>query len=175
MKILIAFALSVLIAGAVQAEELVSRYAESASGYYQFEQARHIQGLPRPVISRGYLEVGEDTLRWVVQHPVASEIRISEQGIREISGEQDTVIEGSEFAARLLVAVLQQDYEFLNEYFLTEERSPQCMDLLPQRRFLQEQYERIELCGDAQLERLLLHEVDGGHTDIQLTPVDTVP
>ncbi|MGX5914739.1 LolA family protein [Aliidiomarina sp. Khilg15.8] len=140
------------------------------SGTFAFEQVRELAGFSRPLRSRGELIIEPDSLHWNTQHPIATSLHIDAAGVHQIKNGERTSIEGSAFVGQVLLAMLQQDYDFISEHFKTAVRDD-CIDLRPRESYMRDHYQQIALCGDDQLQRIEMREADDSETYISLQEV----
>lgn len=143
----------------------------SQSTHLRFRQEKHLQGMPRPLVSRGYLELSSASLLWVTEQPVEQKIQISEQGVQEFSGQQYQQVEGTKLIGQLLLALLNRDLDYLEQYFSLSAKE-NCVALTPLAKPLATLYSQIEVCGEAQIEQVKLYEEGGNTTDIRLQAVE---
>lgn len=133
-----------------------------------FTQTKHIQGLPRPMVSQGYVELTQDRLEWVTEAPIVNRLVVTQQGVYETENEAEQHISGSETVGQLLLALLNQDYEYLQRFFSVTPLNTKCLQLTPEREPLRSLYRTIEACGAERLESVELVETQGNRTSIQL-------
>ena len=151
-------------------EDATERLAHFAAGAepVAFTQTKYIEGLPRPMVSRGQISLTKDRLEWVTQEPVLNRIIVTREGVYEAAGQDALPIEGSETVGQLLLALLNQDYDYLQRFFSIEPLNIQCLQLTPDREPLSSLYRIIEACGTTRLETVELVEAQGNRTAIQL-------
>lgn len=138
------------------------------AGRVAFVQTKHLEGIPRPLVSRGYVELSAERVEWVTESPVFNRIIVTQQGVHELKSEVEQHISGSEPVGQLMLALLNQDYQYLQDYFVVESSLEHCLTLTPSREPLMSLYRVIEACGDKHLDSVMLHETQGSHTEIQL-------
>lgn len=180
MRLLIVFILSVtLLTGlpSVGAEEdritaLLAEQQLSLPAQFSFQQQRFINGLPRPLTSRGELTIADDVIEWHTQQPVAQHLTISATGI--VDAQQDQALRGGEIIANILLAVLSGDVQSINQHFSITVNN-NCAQLTPRNSALSQFIAHMNTCGSPQLERIELHERNGNHSVITLTPNTAEP
>lgn len=142
------------------------------SGEVGFSQQKTLQGLPFPIHSSGYLQFAPEQLLWHTQTPIDNQILINAQGINEINQDKIQTIAGTELIGRLMLAVLQKDTVFLEDFFQFSPQHESCLTLTPVKAPVNQFFSRIILCGEQQLQTVELTELSGNQTHIQLQPVE---
>lgn len=143
-------------------------------GKLLFTQQKWIRGLQRPLKSQGYLQLEAQSLDWVTEQPVQSAVRLDKQGVQQQLAGTYQPQAGTELIGRLMLAVLQQDQAFLQQYFSLQplpEQSGECVQLTPLQAPLSNFYRHIVLCGQMSLSRIELTELAGNRSEILLTAV----
>lgn len=151
----------------------------------EFEQAKQIAGLSRPLVSRGRFVVasGQGVL-WDTLEPFPQQLRISAAGVRAAGpdeGSQQTLVGGDAGSAarelnRVLGAVFEADLEVLGGYFRV-----QCepvdgawrLRLEPRAAALARVFSGITLQGDRLVESIELREANGDTTRIRFASTVT--
>src|SRR5690554_4968134 len=148
-KLWLASCLLVGATAAIASEGSTERLESFAAGAepVAFTQTKHIAGLPRPMVSQGHVALTQDRLEWVTQVPVFNRIIVTQQGVYETEGQDEQHISGSETVGQLLLALLNQDYDYLQRFFRVEPLNTQCLQLIPDREPLSSLYRTIEACG----------------------------
>ncbi len=161
---------------AVTAEQTASllRFAP-LQGQLGFVQQKTVQGLPVPLRSSGYLQFNTDHLLWHTTTPVDTRLLISPAGVSQWQQQQYVAVAGSEFVGQLLLAVLQQQQEFILAHFQLTAGQDNCLLLQPLQPPLDQLFRQIELCGQHSLEHLILTELNGNYTQISLQPAADTP
>jgi hypothetical protein len=144
-------------------------------GQLDFVQLKTVQGLPVPLRSSGYLQISTDRLLWHTTTPVDTKLLISPAGVSQWQQQQYVAVAGSEFVGQLLLAVLQQQQEFILAHFQLATGQNNCLLLQPLQPPLNQLFSQIELCGQQTLQQLTLTELNGNHTDISLQPAVGTP
>lgn len=139
-------------------------------GTFAFEQEKTLPGFSRPLRSAGEVIIEDDALHWNTQKPVASSMQIDAAGVHQLHDGEPARIEGSGFVGKLLLAMVQQDYAFISDHFTTA-LDANCIQLTPREASMRDYYQQIALCGEAQLQRIEMHEADGSETHIRLQEV----
>lgn len=137
-------------------------------GKLDFHQSKQLQGLPVALQSSGYLLLQEDNLLWHTTAPVDSQLMISSGGVSQWQEQQFIAVAGSEFVGQLMLAVLQQQHQFIAEHFTINAQQDGCIALQPIQAPLNTLFRQISLCGDHSLQRIQLLEMNGNQTDIRL-------
>ncbi len=140
---------------------------------FEFEQEKQLQGLPRPIRSTGRLTVYKDHMYWIVEHPVATTIRVDGDGIQEVVEGEGKLVSGSKFVARLLMAVIQNDREFLKDHFEASSctiEAENCTRFIPLSQQILDYYQDISVYGQPILNGIVLNESNGSITTIKLSP-----
>lgn len=146
-------------------------------GKLLFSQQKWIRGLQRPLKSQGYLQLAANSLDWVTEQPVPSAVRLDQQGVQQqLAGTYQLQV-GTELIGRLMLAVLQQDQTFLQQYFSLQPlplNNSECVQLMPLQAPLTKFYRHIVLCGQTSLSRIELTELAGNRSEILLTATSTI-
>lgn len=142
---------------------------QAYSGRVDFSQQKQLQGLTFPVRSSGYLQLDNDTLLWHTQTPVDQQVLISGAGVSQLQQGEMQLIAGTEIIGQLMLAVLQQNQSFLQEYFSFTPPADACQLLTPVKAPVDQFFSQIELCGGTQLQRITLLEKTGNNTIIALS------
>ena len=100
--------------------------------------------------------------------PLAQEDKLAEQAAWQ--QQQFVAVAGSEFVGQLMLAVLQQDIDFITQQFGIQQADNHCSLLRPVEAPLNQFFSQIELCGETQLSSLTLQETNGNTTQITLQP-----
>lgn len=137
------------------------------AGRVVFVQTKHLQGIPRPLVSRGYVELSAERVEWVTETPVFNRIIVTPQGVHEQKSDVEQRISGSESVGQLMLALLNHDYEYLQHYFRVQPTQQDCLLLTPSREPLTSFYQTITACGNEHLESVELQETQGSRTSIQ--------
>ncbi|KFZ30852.1 hypothetical protein IDSA_07160 [Pseudidiomarina salinarum] len=145
--------------------EFIKEQQLTLPALFRFEQTRTIQGLPRPLISKGTLNISEDNIEWRTTHPVQQLLVVSAEGI--VDKHSDTNFRGSEIIARLLMAVLSGDVKKIERNFYYAIRQP-CIELKPRNESVARFIQSIESCGSPKLDTIRLKEPAGNSSVIQL-------
>lgn len=151
-------------------------------GKLLFTQQKWIRGLKRPLKSQGYLQLSPQSLDWVTEQPVQSAVRLDKQGVQQQLAGTFQLQAGTELIGHLMLAVLQQDQAFLQQYFSlqpvqssagqepsAQAQAGQCVQLVPLQAPLTNFYRHIVLCGEGSLSRIELIELAGNRSEILLT------
>lgn len=143
---------------------------QALNGTFAFEQEKQLAGFSRPLRSRGELIIQSESLHWNTEHPVASSLKVDASGVHQLGEDGHQRIEGSAFVGQLLLAMLHQDFAFIDQHFTPALRD-ECVDLTPREASMREYYQQISLCGDEQLERIEMRESSDSETKITLQQV----
>lgn len=144
-----------------------------------FSQERVLPGFRRPLRSEGeVLLVRGEGLRWRTLAPFPSTlvVRDGRMAFRDAEGRTQPVDDGGHVAGlvqELLDALLSADRTALATRFTLAEMPPPrpsawALRLVPKGAPLSGLYERIEVVGEAHVERIDLHESSGARTTIRL-------
>ena len=144
----------------------------SLPAQFSFRQQRFISGLPRPLTSSGVLTITADVIEWHTQQPVAQHLTISATGI--VDTQQDQTMRGGEVIANILLAVLSGNVQNIEQHFSVA-MNGDCAQLTPRDSALNQFIAHMNTCGSPQLERIELHERNGNHSVITLTPSTAEP
>ncbi|WNO59539.1 outer membrane lipoprotein carrier protein LolA [Rheinheimera sp. MMS21-TC3] len=137
-------------------------------GKVWFLQVKNLQGLPVPLRSSGYLEIAPQQMLWHTTTPVESKLLISTTGVSQWQQQEYVAVAGSEFVGQLMLAVLQQDSDFIQQQFYLTVSPESCTELQPKQAPLNQIFSQLILCGANQLKSLTLLEVNGNSTIISL-------
>ncbi|CAM3692896.1 outer membrane lipoprotein carrier protein LolA [Rheinheimera salexigens] len=141
-------------------------------GKVWFKQVKNLQGLPVPLRSSGYLDIAPHQMLWHTTTPVESKLLIKATGISQWQQQEYIAVAGSEFVGQLMLAVLQQDSDFIQQQFQLQIIAGNCMQLQPKQAPLEQLFSQIVLCGKTELNSLTLQEVNGNSTMISLQTED---
>ncbi|MDV6316395.1 outer membrane lipoprotein carrier protein LolA [Idiomarina sp. HP20-50] len=170
LAVLFLFAVSLASAAedklTTQALAALAQQSEPLPVSLQFQQKKHLSGLPRVLVSSGQLDISKDEIIWTTEHPQQQQLRINRQGIFEQGS--DTSISGSETVAMLLLAILQQDDVVLKRLFKLSLKQ-NCVVMTPKEEALGSVIEKIHSCGTDSVELVTLFEQSGNTTRIELS------
>lgn len=141
-------------------------------GKVLFNQEKKLQGLPVPLRSSGYLEIAPQQMLWHTTLPVESKLLISANGVSQWQQHEYVAVAGSEFVSQLMLAVLQQNNDFIQQQFHLALMADNCTQLQPKQAPLDQLFSQIVLCGTTELNNLTLLEVNGNSTRINLHTED---
>lgn len=144
----------------------------------EFQQWKHVQGLPLPLASSGDFTVQEQALHWRTLEPFASETRFTSDAIEQWSGgelvwslsraEQPVVTVVSE----LMRALVRGDVTALLAHFsvrdLTLDGDCWQLDLTVRDAALQRAISRVNAQGCERVQQLVVEESNGNNTRIRL-------
>ncbi|QBL10691.1 outer membrane lipoprotein carrier protein LolA [Rheinheimera sp. D18] len=137
-------------------------------GKVLFTQIKNLQGLPVPLSSSGYLDLAAQQMLWHTITPVDSKLLITTQGVSQWQQQEYVAITGSEFVGQLMLAVLQQNVEFIQQQFNLALDNAGCTLLQPKQAPLDQLFTQIILCGETELNSVTLQEQNGNSTIITL-------
>ncbi|MEH8022152.1 outer membrane lipoprotein carrier protein LolA [Rheinheimera metallidurans] len=137
-------------------------------GKVMFSQAKMLQGLPVPLRSSGYLDIAPAQMLWHTTTPVESKLLITAMGVSQWQQQEYIAVTGSEFVGQLMLAVLQQNLEFIQQQFNLRQGDAHCTLLEPKQAPLDQLFSYIALCGETKLSQLSLQEKNGNSTVITL-------
>jgi hypothetical protein len=143
---------------------------QALNGTFAFEQKKQLAGFSRPLLSHGELIIQSESLHWNTERPVASSLKVDASGVHQLGDDGGERIEGSAFVGQLLLAMLHQNFAFIDKHFTPALRD-ECVELTPREASMREYYQQIALCGDEQLERIEMRESSGSETQITLQQV----
>ncbi|HEX5792892.1 MAG TPA: outer membrane lipoprotein carrier protein LolA [Rheinheimera sp.] len=144
-------------------------------GRVAFSQVKTIQGLPVPLRSSGYLDLSAQQMLWHTTTPLDSKLLITAAGVSQWQQQEYIAVAGSEFVGQLMLAVLQQDLDFMQQQFQLQRGDNHCTLLQPKQAPLDQLFEQIALCGEQQLSSLTLREKNGNSTQISLQTEAATP
>ena len=166
--------LSVLLVAAVlplqAAAESTLLPWQPVQGRFVFTQLKQLQGLPVPLRSSGTIELTDNEMLWHTTTPVDSKLLITAAGVSQWQQQQFVAVAGSEFVGQLMLAVLQQQHQFINTHFALSDADNDCQVLHPLQAPLSNLFVQIRLCGEATLQQIVLQESNGNSTTIDLQP-----
>lgn len=143
---------------------------QPVQGRFAFTQLKQLQGLPVPLRSSGTIELKDNEMLWHTTAPVDSKLLITASGVSQWQQQQFVAVAGSEFVGQLMLAVLQQDTDFITQQFNVQQSGQHCTLLQPVEAPLNQFFSQIKLCGETQLSSLTLQETNGNTTQITLQP-----
>lgn len=177
-RILIGAIASLLLAVVLSGPSMGASPDEAAVLRASFSQERVLPGFSRPLRSEGeVLLVRGEGLRWRTLAPFPSTLvlRDGRMALRDADGRTQAVDDGGHVAGlvqALLDALLSADRAALATRFTVSELPPPrpsawALGLVPKGAPLDAIYARIEVVGEAHVERIELHEANGGRTTIR--------
>ena len=143
---------------------------QPVQGCFVFTQLKQLQGLPVPLRSSGTIELTDNEMLWHTTAPVDSKLLITAAGVSQWQQQQFVAVAGSEFVGQLMLAVPQQDIDFITQQFNVQQSEQHCSLLRPVEAPLNQFFNQIKLCGETQLSSLTLQETNGNTTQITLQP-----
>jgi len=168
-------------AGTSVLQSLLGEQAKVESLAGQFDQSKYIADLDTTLDSSGDFAFDADEgLRWNIQKPVPTQLRITAD---EIVEEQDGEVvmrmdvddqPMTRAISEVFFAIFGGNWDKLSERFTIrtlEDGSPWRYELTPKGDMLQSHLSSIELQGEAYLNALILRETNGDQTHIQLHDV----
>lgn len=141
-------------------------------GQLQFSQVKQLQGLPVALNSSGYIQLEAEQLLWHTTTPVDSKLLVTPAGVSQWQQQQYVAVAGSEFVGQLMLAVLQQQHDFIASHFAISRGDNGCLLLKPLQAPLSNLFAHISLCGETTLQQLVLLESNGNSTTIRLQQDD---
>lgn len=151
----------------VQADDSLKLRFQPLQGQLQFNQTKQLQGLPVALKSSGYIQLEAEQLLWHTTTPVDSKLQVSPAGVSQWQQQQYVAVAGSEFVGQLMLAVLQQQHQFISSHFALSDDDG-CQLLQPLQAPLNTLFVQIRLCGDSTLQQIVLQETNGNSTTIEL-------
>ncbi|WP_445768664.1 outer membrane lipoprotein carrier protein LolA [Rheinheimera sp.] len=139
-------------------------------GQLNFSQSKQLQGLPVALKSSGYIQLQAGQLLWHTTAPVDSKLLVSPAGVSQWQQQQYVAVAGSEFVGQLMLAVLQQQHQFIQAHFALSDADNHCQLLQPLQAPLSNLFVQIRLCGETTLQQIVLQESNGNSTTIDLQP-----
>lgn len=147
----------------------------------RFEQTKTIAGFKNPIISSGEFAAARDEgIVWHTHAPFESLLTITERRIASQHAEDasQTLLGGTNepilrMVNELLFAIMTADLPLLSQRFdisgrLLEQNRWQ-LDLTPREATLHQWITRVQLWGDAYVQKVVLHEAQGDRSVIVLT------
>jgi hypothetical protein len=141
-------------------------------GVLQFQQVKQLHGLPVALNSSGYIQLDAEQLLWHTTTPVDSKLLVTPAGVSQWQQQQYIAVAGSEFVGQLMLAVLQQQHDFIAAHFAISSGDNYCLLLKPLQAPLSNLFAQISLCGETSLQQIVLLESNGNSTDIRLRQDD---
>ncbi|OUL56472.1 LolA family protein [Pseudoalteromonas ulvae] len=140
---------------------------EQQTGDYQ--QEKYFKSLSQPMRSQGTFRVSRDEFVWQQLSPISNTLTLS-QGtlINTDYRNKQQVIQGADAFLNLLSALLTVQSQQIAEFFTLSDVTEHCVKLTPHQGALSEVFALVTLCGQTQVEKLLLDEHNGNRTDIRL-------
>jgi len=168
-------------AGTSALQSMLGEQAKAESLAGQFDQSKYIADLDTTLDSSGDFAFDADEgLRWNIQKPVPTQLRITAD---EIVEEQDGEVvmrmdvddqPMTRAISEVFFAIFGGNWDKLSERFTIrtlQDGSPWRFELTPKGDMLQSHLSSIELQGEAYLNALILRETNGDQTHIQLHDV----
>lgn len=153
--------------------EIEKRLHSAALVRGRFEQDKELAGFAKPLRSQGdYLLLRGKGLIWRTAKPFAAQLALTRDAIRSDALQLDASKEpGVRLITQLMLALLDGQLGQLAAQFelQAELRGAQGWSarLTPRQAALARLFQRIELEGDRQLRRIVLHEAQGDRTTIR--------
>lgn len=177
-RVLIGALASLLLAIAPWMPSMAASPEAAAVLRASFAQERVLRGFRRPLRSEGdVLLVRGEGLRWRTRAPFPSTliVRDGRMAFRDAEGRTQAVDDGGHVAGlvqALLDALLAADRAALATRFTVSDLPPPrpsawALGLVPKGAPLDAIYTRIEVVGEVHVERIELHEANGGRTTIR--------
>ncbi|MBU1308126.1 MAG: outer membrane lipoprotein carrier protein LolA [Gammaproteobacteria bacterium] len=166
MRLGVSLLLSLLLIPAQAADSPQLRF-KPLQGQLAFKQTKQLQGLPVALKSSGYIQLAAEQLLWHTTTPVDSKLQVSPAGVSQWQQQQYVAVSGSEFVGQLMLAILQQQHQFIRSHFALSDDDG-CQLLQPLQAPLNTLFVQIRLCGDSTLQQIVLHETNGNSTTIDL-------
>ncbi|XXN65807.1 outer membrane lipoprotein carrier protein LolA [Enterobacter ludwigii] len=173
-------------ASAVTLEQLQQRFASQPVIRANFVQVRTIEGMAQPLVSRGQLLIAQQQGLWwqqVTPFPLML-ILDDKRMVQSMSGQPPQVITAESNPQmfqfnHLLRALFQADEKVLRENFELDfhdrGNNRWQLGLTPKAAPLNRIFSRIDLQGDAFLNRITLDDKQGDKTEITLSDTRTEP
>lgn len=165
-------------------EDIAGRLSSAPVIAGRFEQSKTIHGFKNPLISSGVFIIARDQgIFWHTQLPFESKLTVTPERIssQQDDGAVNTLVgPGGEAALRtvneLLFAIMTANLHVLAERFEIAGQSHQgenwTLDLVPRDAMLRQWLSRVELQGDAYVQKVVLHEKQGDRSVIVLNGHD---
>ena len=168
-------------AGTSALQSLLGEQAKVESLAGQFDQSKYIADLDTTLDSSGDFAFDADEgLRWNIQKPVPTQLRITaDEIVEEQDGEMVMRMDVDDqpmtrAISEVFFAIFGGNWDKLSERFTIrtlQDGSPWRFELTPKGDMLQSHLSSIELQGEAYLNALILRETNGDQTHIQLHDV----
>lgn len=135
----------------------------------KFEQAKKITVLKKELLSNGTFSADENGFVWQQLQPVKSQISLHNNQVKSVDhlGNEKQLAQAAQYIP-LLQALLTQDAAKLSPFLTFVEQSEECLIFAPKPP-LDTLYKSISLCGETQINSLLLVEQANHQTRISLT------
>ncbi|MGB0858436.1 MAG: outer membrane lipoprotein carrier protein LolA [Pseudoalteromonas spongiae] len=135
----------------------------------QFEQHKKIKVLKNSIVSAGSFSADQSGFVWQQKTPIASTIRMDEQGIysKDHRGNESQMT-NADLYIPLLQALLLQDPVKLSDYLQVHSVADNCINLSANEP-LDQVFSAVKLCGTGTISRIVLSEQAGHTTEINLT------
>lgn len=134
----------------------------------EFRQTKHLTGLPMPLVATGKYHYNiSDGLRWETLTPIASQVKLTQQGIEGLDQG-----EGGQLVADIFLAVVRGNLLQLKQYFTIHSAGDVehwQLRLQPSLPALASYIKYIDVSGSEITEQLTIVENSGDNTLIELT------
>ena len=154
---------------AVEAKSLL-KLGQMKEQQGQFTQRKYFKRLAKPFVSSGEYHIDAQGLRWQTLTPAKSAIVITEDTMLLENGSgQQTQLNQGEMYARLLKQLMLGEFEALSPYFsMKTTAQSHCIVLLPTDESISQLMSEVKLCGQGQLDSLVLLDKQQNKTEITL-------
>ena len=172
LVLLVSNIVSLASAGVVDELSEKSQALRELSG--TFEQIRHIEGVPLPLVSQGkFYYHRQQGIQWQTLAPVSNEIIIREDGLYTLSSQDEEPIQsGHAVMAEILLSIFSGNLAALQQHFEIEEKDGEqqgwVLQLTPLNHGLANYLRLIEIDGQDYAEEIRLIEASGNSTHITL-------
>ncbi|AIL33267.1 LolA family protein [Basilea psittacipulmonis] len=173
LSVLLMMANSLAFAQPIQMDALSQMLKNTRTVSGDFEQIRHLKSLPIPIKSAGNFAIQQDKgLYWHMSSPIESTLRVTKNGIEELSANGSWLPASNQSKESLLLDLFNGDIESLREQFnmsLTGTSENWQLSLTPKGIILKQIFDRIEIKGSSSLESVHIFEQQGDDTIISFS------
>ena len=145
----------------------VANQTVSQTGDYQ--QEKYFKSLSQPMRSHGTFLVSKDEFVWQQMSPIANTLTLSKGVLINTDyRNKQQVIKGADAFLSLLSALLTVKTQQIATFFTLNDVAESCVKLTPNHNALSEVFSLVTICGQTQVDQLVLDEHNGNRTVIAL-------
>lgn len=134
-----------------------------------YQQEKYFKSLTKPMRSQGTFVVSADEFVWQQLSPIGNTLALKKGVLINTDyRNKQQVIKGADAFLSLLSALLTVQTQQIAAFFTLNDVTEQCVKLTPHQSALSEVFTLVTICGQTQVEQLVLDEHNGNRTVIAL-------